>query len=62
MIIHELFINKSMCNTQELFLGDVPRISIIKFQIESCSYITDIFIAIKVVNTKLPKSTKSKVD
>ena len=30
MIIHELFINKIMSNTQELFLGDVPRISVIK--------------------------------
>ena len=61
MIIHELFINKNMCNTQELFLGDVPGSLSLKFQIKSCSYTTDIFIAIKVVNTQLPKSTKSKV-
>ena len=61
MIIHELFINKSMCNTQELFLGDVPRMSIVKFQIKSCSYTADIFIATKVVNTQLPMSTKLKV-
>ena len=52
MIIHELFINKNMCNTQELFLGDVPGSPSLKFQIKSCSYIDNDVIAIKVVHTQ----------
>ena len=64
MIIHELFINKNTCNTQELFLGDVPRIFVIKISNQRLfihSWTTNIVITIKVVNTQPPKLTKPRV-
>jgi len=61
MIIQELFINKNMCTLRSYYWEMSQGPSSLKFQIKSCSYTADGIIAIKVINTQLPKSTKSKV-